>query len=186
MSIPDRFLRIARYKMHDLKDWFDRVDEERETDVTEEQKRRRARINQRDEAQKELDDALSTLQSSPNREERPGNNGVSSYTNVPRSTPHAQSPASDTPAQNLRSKLETSSDPLAYHYRLLGLEPGADLNAVQTAYNNFAARCDPSRFPAGSSDQAQALQIRQRLDESFHALRDTLDATVRRFDLLEF
>lgn len=189
MSIPDRFLRIARYKLNDLKDWFERVDEEREARTAEEE-RRRARSDQRQQAQRELDDAIASLQApaSGKREEEKG--GAAPY------YPPAQSPIPAAqrggagnngvaPSQN-SSSAAPSTDPLAYHYRLLGLEPGADLNAVQTAYNSFAARCDPSRFPTGSSDQAQALQIRQKLDESYKVLRDTLDATVRRFDLLEF
>ena len=80
----------------------------------------------------------------------------------------------------------SAPDPLDYHYKLLGLESGAEFGAVQAAYNKLAARSDPSRFPAGSSDALAAQQIRQRLDTSFKTLRESLDTTAARFGLLEF
>jgi hypothetical protein len=75
---------------------------------------------------------------------------------------------------------------LDYHYRLLSLEPGADFPAVQAAYNRLAARCDPALFPAGSAEERQARQIRERLDTSYKQLRDVLDITTTRFGRLEF
>jgi hypothetical protein len=82
--------------------------------------------------------------------------------------------------------VSTPPDPLAYHYKLLGVEPGADFAVVQAEYNKLAARAEPSRFPAGSPEERQAQELRKRLDDSFKLLREALDPTARRFDLLEF
>ena len=76
-------------------------------------------------------------------------------------------------------------DPLTYHYRQLGVEPGADFTAVQTAYNKLAAR-HASLVPGNTEDKRALDETRRRLDESYGVLRDALDATARRFDLLEF
>ncbi len=78
------------------------------------------------------------------------------------------------------------SDPLDYHYRMLGLEVGADFSEVQTAYNGLAARTDPGRFPAVSAEAKELDDIRKRLEASYRALRDALDSTAHRFGLLEF
>lgn len=78
-----------------------------------------------------------------------------------------------------------SSFPLRLHYKVLGLEDGADYASVQSSYNKLAARCDPTRFPAGSDDQKMAEGIRKRVDAAYEALRDALDSTAGRFDKLE-
>jgi hypothetical protein len=84
------------------------------------------------------------------------------------------------------SATNSQADPLLYHYRLLGVEPGSDFAAVQSAYNRLAARCDPVRFPAGSQEEQEAKQIRERLETSYRALREALDPMARRFGMLDF
>lgn len=98
-----------------------------------------------------------------------------------RPTPSA---ASSRPAQSPASSALT--DPLYYHYRLLGLQPGADLAAVQSAYKRYAERANPARFPPGSEEEATAREIRKKLDTSYRILCEALDPTLRRFELLEF
>ncbi|MCL5284074.1 MAG: hypothetical protein M1330_05150 [Armatimonadetes bacterium] len=78
------------------------------------------------------------------------------------------------------------TNPLAPHYRLFGLEPGADFKAVQSAYQRLKSRCDPSRFPNGSAEQQQANEILQRMEVAYSTLRESLDSTSGRFDKLEF
>jgi len=78
------------------------------------------------------------------------------------------------------------ASPLAVHYKVLGLEDGADFAAVQSTYNKLAVRCDPTRFPAGSEAQQMAEGIRKRIDAAYEALRDAMDSTAGRFDKLEF
>jgi hypothetical protein len=74
---------------------------------------------------------------------------------------------------------------LHLHYRVLGLEDGADFAAVQSTYNKLAARCDPTRFPEGTEDRKMAEGIKNRVDAAYQSLRDALDSTAGRFDKLE-
>lgn len=78
-----------------------------------------------------------------------------------------------------------SANPLAIHYRVLGLEEGADLGAIEATYNQLAARCAPERFPEGSEEQQAAQEIFKRVDAAYNTLRDALDPTAGRFDKLE-
>ena len=194
MSIPDRFYRIAKHKLGEVKDWFDKVDEEEEEDA-----RQKRRADPRENARHELSDSLT-----PNGNTTGGGSlpRGSSPAAVPMSPPRApqdyarggrpstsagsgySGPSNSGGGNNYSST--SQPDPLDYHYKLLGLESGADFAAVQAAYNKLAARSDPSRFPAGSSDALAAQQIRQRLDTSFKTLRESLDTTAARFNLLEF
>jgi|SRR5579862_750616 len=210
MSIPDKFLRIARHKLGELKEYIDQLDEEREQRAEQEAERRRIGSDARADARRELDEAISPSGASafpspaPSRE-RPAipvhppqsqrtpdeiARGVrpSGYAGPPSSstasTPYTSSSAPSSTQAPIQGAM--AADPLAYHYRLLGLESGADFTAVQAAYNRLAARSDPSRFLAGSQEERDARAIRQRLETSFKTLRDALDTTVRRFDLLEF
>ena len=197
MSIPDRFYRIAKHKLGEVKDWFDKVDEEEDGDTD------APRRTPRPDARRELNDSLSSPPSANNpNAPRSGSSGVP--VNAPRPSSGGSSPYGS-PSQ-YGGTYNTSSggynppgggtgsnttnglpnDPLDYHYKLLGLQAGADFGTVQAAYNKLAARSDPARFPAGSPEQQQAQQIRQRLDASYKQLRDTLDSTASRFNLLEF
>jgi len=187
MSIPDKFGRIVKHKMSELKEWFDQVDEEREAREEAEVARKRNHTD----ARRELEDAMAAQAGPKSDAGRPG----SPYSApLPRRTPEeiSRGVAADTTrtsgaGSTSRGTTNSSApDPLDYHFRLLGLEAGSDFAAVQSAYNKLAARCEPARFPAGSPEESQAREIRERLDASFKALRDVLDMTARRFDLLEF
>ena len=114
---------------------------------------------------------------------------IPSQTPLPRRTPEEISRGSlpqTAPPPAANTAAVSQSDPLLYHYRLLGVEQGADFVTIQAAYNKLAARCDPSRFPAGSSEEHEAQEIRKRLEASYQALRDVLDPTARRFVLIEY
>src|SRR5438132_6320899 len=93
-----------------------------------------------------------------------------------------------TPRQTLQpsSASSTSTGPLAVHYRILGLDEGSDLSAVDAAYQKLMARCAPERFPEGSQEQQSAKEIMKRVESAYNALRDALDPTAGRFDKLEF
>lgn len=75
--------------------------------------------------------------------------------------------------------------PLARHYRVLGLEDGVDLAAVDNAYSKLAARCSPDRFATGSEEEATARDILARVDAAYNALRDALNPAAGRFGKLE-
>ncbi len=175
MSIPERFYRIAKHKFSEIRDRVDRWDEEAqeaETDLL-------RKAGTRTDASSELKDALRTT--SPAKSDK---------------IPPAQAATLRTPDEIRRaaapmtnsspSTANLQPDPLDFHYRLLGVEPGTGFSDVQAAYNKLAARCDPARFPAHSTEAQEAERIRKRLEDSFKVLRDALDATARRFDLLEF
>ncbi len=202
MSIPDRFYRIAKHKMVEIKDWFDKVDEEEDMIASE----RRRSAGERTDARRELADAMEAAPSTPSASSasrqatsasQSGNSAIP--VNLPRSnTPtatYAGTRISKPPAETGSSPSLSAgsspltvqeSDPLAFHYKRLGIETGSDFASVQFAYNRLAARSDAARFPAGSTEEQECREIRERLEESYKILRDALDQTARRFDLLEF
>ena len=181
MSINERFSRIVRHKLSEIRDRFDQLDEEAQQDPAEIERRRKAAV--RAEARRELDDAMEEgIAATPK-------SGSVDVAPVPlRPTGQRRTPEEIARAgRPIATSGETNMpDPLLYHYRLLGVESGSDFAAVQAAYNNLAARCDSSRFPAGSAEAREAETIRQRLEVSYKTLRDALDATAHRFGLLEF
>lgn len=174
MGIPDRVYRIFKYKLNELKEHFDQLDLEAQ---------QRSPQQARADARRELDDALS----GPPLPAQPAPSAPTASRRTPEEIAagiRSQPPAS--PFSTPTSTTATAApDPLAYHYRSLGVETGSDFTAVQAAYNRLAARCDPSRFPAGSEEERQAQELRTRLEASYKVLRDALDTTARRFDLLE-
>ena len=193
MSIPERFARIARHKLNELKDRIEQWDEEAED---RESQRERSR-DDKEEARRELDSALdeprafapkpapaeprSAIPVTPPARPRTPEEIARGYRSATSSSGNAPPPVSPPAAGNA-----APTDPLLYHYRLLGVEPGADFSEVQAAYNKYAARSDPGRFAAGSEEARQAEQIRQKLEASYRVLREALDITSRRFDMLEF
>jgi DnaJ-domain-containing protein 1 len=80
---------------------------------------------------------------------------------------------------------QMSASPLLRHYRVLGLEDGADLTAIDAAYAKLAERCGPDRFVTDSEEAAAAAEILRRVEAAYNALRDALDPTAGRFDKLE-
>lgn len=197
MSIPTRLYRIAKYKLGEIKERLDQLDEEQAR--AEEQRMRQAQA--RTDARRELDDAMASPlptsapptsvgpDLSPSRSDP---SAIPAQPPLPRRTPEEIArgsrplPQNAPPPASAPQAGTSQADSLAYHYRLLGVEPGADFVAVQAAYNKLAARSDPSRFPAGSQEEQEAQGIRKRLDASFETLRDALDPTARRFDLIEY
>ena len=180
MGIPERVYRIFKYKLNELKEHFDQLDAEAQRDW--ETTQRRSPQQARADARRELDDALSgpSLPTQPSQPSSPptARRSPEEIAAGIRPQPTASPTSSSVPTA-------ATPDPLAYHYRCLGVEAGSDFTAVQAAYNRLAARCDPGRFPAGSEEERQAQELRTRLEASFKVLREALDTTARRFDLLE-
>ncbi len=78
------------------------------------------------------------------------------------------------------------ADPVATAYKIIGVPAGSDYDTVRTAVDQLRARCAPTRFPAGSSEQAEAHVILQRVEEAFHVLQNALGTqSGGRFDKLE-
>ena len=176
-SIPQRFGRIAMHKLSEFKRRIEEMDDDALRELEAEQHKSRGN----DVAKRELDDAIaaptaydsrpSEMPSRPRTPEQIATGGRTEF--APQSSRPATQPVH-------------GSDPLPFHYQLLGVENGADFVTVQGAYKKLAARCDPARFPANSDEAKQAATLRERLDASYKVLREALDFTARRFDLLEF
>ncbi len=176
-SIPQRFGRIALHKFHEFKRRIEELDEDALRELEAEQQKSRETAT----AKRELDDAVGD---STRYDSRP------SETPARPRTPEqiATGTRAESVPQFSRPVTQPvhGSDTLAFHYQLLGVENGADFVTVQGAYKKLAARCDPARFPADSDEAKQAATLRERLDASYKVLREALDFTARRFDLLEF
>lgn len=177
MSIPQRLARIARHKLNEMKEHIARLDETMARRELEMEQQRQYEEH----ARRELHDTL------------PGGGSVrpavpprGSAGSVLRSPQEIAGGSGGTMPAPQGAAQGVPGDPLLYHYRLLGVEPGSDFSVVQAAYNRLSARCDPVRFPAGSSEEQEARRIRERLEASYRVLRDALDPTARRFGLLDF
>ena len=77
------------------------------------------------------------------------------------------------------------ADPNASDYRVLGVPVGSEFAAVQAAYEKLARRCDPRRFPDGSTEQKEAERILERVNASYELLKKRLDPMQSRFNNLE-
>ena len=177
-SIPERFARIAKHKFAEVRDRIEQVDQELAD-------REAARVQTRANAQSELNDALSNERAFAAQNPAPPTASSTTPKTQPRSPQDIARGGAYSPQTSSSAPQQSATDPLLYHYRLLGVEPGSDFITVQGAYNALAARSDPARFAAGSDEQKEVDAIRKRLDESFKILHDALDPTVRRFDMLE-
>lgn len=79
----------------------------------------------------------------------------------------------------------SQTDPIQTAYKILGIPPGSDFLAVQTAANKLRERCAPARFPDGTQEQTEARMILQKVEEAFQVLQNALDPGAGRFDKLE-
>src|ERR1051325_11637035 len=123
MSIPERFYRIARHKLNELRDRFDQLDAEAQEAPEVVEKRRRA--ESRADAKRELEDALTNPPP-------PAKNEATTPYNPPmtRRTPEeirrGTLPNTASGTSSLGTTQNTPIDPLDFHYRRLGVESGAD------------------------------------------------------------
>lgn len=161
MGISRRLRNIAKSQLSALKERLDRIDAE---DISVDDPIRAQR-----DALRELEDPTDLRLARRTPEEIAS--GAPAARNVPQPTS--------------ASVASVSSTPLVVHYRRLGLPDGSDLSAIEAAYAGFRERCAPERFPAGSDDQKTAEEIFRRVQESYDALRDSLDSSAGRFDKLE-
>ncbi len=174
-GIPERFYRIAKHKLTEFKDRLDQMDEEAA-------ERELQRETQKAAAQTELKEALEVPRAFPTANSEPF---ASNPAPRPRTPEEIARGTSGPSAAGGSGTYNAAADPLRFHYGLLGVEAGSDFVTVQGAYNKLAARSDPSRFPAGSAEEKEAQEIRTRLEESYKVLKEALDPTSRRFDMLE-
>ena len=177
MSIPERLYRLAKGKIGEIREMFDNQDVD--ADLDPELLARVQRAQQRKSARQELADALEGL---------PPAQAATTYAPPPsRPAPTLRTPDEirGSGARSTSAPAAETADPLAAHYRLLGLEPGADYATVQAVYEKLASRCQPDKFPPGSPEAREALDIENKLEATYKVLREALDPTARRFDMLE-
>ena len=103
---------------------------------------------------------------------------------VPRAVPE-NGTSKTAPSLVKAAEVSAMADPNFHDYRVLGVPPGSDLSVIQAEYEKLSRRCDPRRFPEGSSEQKQAAQILARVNTSYEALHHRLDPTENRFGKLE-
>lgn len=169
MSLSRRLRNIAKTQLNNIKERLDRIDEEAEADVLEKRAER--------DAIRELSDPADIRLMRRSPEEI-----AAGAAPVKRTAPAL---APQAPAAPVVSVPPATQDPLTPHYRVLGLEPGADLAAVDAAYAKLQERDLVHKFPEGSDEQKAAIEIFKRVDGAYNSLRDALDPTAGRFDKLE-
>lgn len=181
MSIPERFYRIARGKFNELRDRMDDLDAETQEREAQREQTIATRRQSRQDAARELGESPGDSQLKAAKVHAPDLGGIQPRMRTPEEI-RKGTPASPNSSM---SQTNTEYDPLTPHYNLLGIEVGSDFQTAQAAYQRLLLRCDVSRFPVGSPEAQDAQRIRERLEETFHALKDALDPVSRRFDILE-
>jgi len=183
MSIPERLYRLAKGKIGEIREMFD---QDSDAELDPELLARVQRAQARKSARQELDDALDSdpTTGSAGNTTRPSarvspNTSLRSPDEIRSGVPKTAS------ASTVPNSAVSTSDPLESHYRVLGLESGADFATVQAVYEKLLSRCRPERFPAGSPESTEALDIQNRLEATYKVLREALDPTARRFEMLE-
>ncbi len=178
MSIPERLYRLARGKIGEIREMFD--GQESDAEIDPELLARIQRSQARKQARQELED---TLDGNPESMQ-----GASMAARPRPASATLRTPdeiRGGTSAPSTSNAVSSAPDPLASHFLLLGLEPGTDFATVQAVHEKLSARCQPGRFAAGSAEAVEAQDIENRLEASYKVLREALDPTARRFDMLE-
>ncbi len=163
MSLSRRLRNIAKTQLNNIKERLDRIDEEADSDFLEKRSEQ--------DAKRELNDPTDI------RPQRRSPEEIAATGSRPRQSISA-------PAQS-SAPAPLFQNPLAVHYRVLDLEVGSDLSAVEAAYSKLCQRNLTDKFPEGSEERKAAEQIFKRVDTAYNTLRDALDATAGRFDKLE-
>ncbi len=166
MGISRKLRNIALSQINALKDRLDRVDEETEAEVM-------ARRADR-EARRELDEFYD-----------PPSTGLRTPEQIVAGAGRVSRPVQERVEPHAPAAPYVQASSLTRHFKVLGLADGAELAEVEAAYVALVARCDPERFPEGTTERQSATEIRTRVESSFSALKDALDPTVGRFDKLE-
>ena len=163
MSIPEKVYRIAKGRLAELRDRLDALDAETAD-----------RLNARANAHAELADSLRPPDMPGYAEQHQQTN--SQRERISDSNPVPASRSNDTPLPGT----------LAYHLRMLGLPRDADMAAATVAYRRLLEKANPALFPDDPVSSSKAQEIRTKIETSYKAIREELDATVKRFDRLEF
>jgi len=77
-------------------------------------------------------------------------------------------------------------DPMEAAYALLQIKPGANVAALEVAYEARMEELRPEEHPAGSPGRAAVEARRSAVEAAYEKLRDALNPTETRFERLEF
>ncbi len=69
--------------------------------------------------------------------------------------------------------------------QILGVDPTADFDGIQAAFEKLNKRSNPVNFPAGSAEAKQAADIQRNVHVAYALLTKDMDATERRFRSLD-
>lgn len=174
MSIPERLFKISKAYLGQVRDRIDSELAERELEAS----LREANGPDRDDAGSDAMMRRAEERIAAMRREIDARNTASGRGGA------ASAPAPD--AATLAPTTATmEADPNAKDFRVMGVPVGSDLSTVEAAYEKLARRCDPRRFPDGSSEQQEAERILAKVNVSYEALKTRLDPMQNRFGKLE-
>lgn len=94
-----------------------------------------------------------------------------------------KSPA--TPATPASSQSPVQLPPIEQARKILGVTAETGFSETKKIYEGILKRADPTRFPEGSVEAAQAATLRRRVEWAYQIIAESVDATERRFGSLE-
>ena len=171
MSIPERIYKISKAYLGQVRDRIDAELAERELDAS----LRGANAPDKEDASPDAMMRRAEQRIAAMRRDIEERNGAGT-TAAGGGTATAPPPVAVTPED---------ADPNARDFRVMGVPVGSDFSGVQAAYEKLARRCDPRRFPDGSTEQQEAQRILDRVNASYEALKRRLDPMQNRFGKLE-
>lgn len=180
MSIPERLFKISKAYLGQVRDRIDSELAERELEAS----LREANGPNRDDTSSDAmmrraEERIAAMRREIDaRNTDNGRGGAATAT-----APDVMATVTPTAAGNGTATME--ADPNAKDFRVMGVPVGSDLATVQAAYEKLARRCDPRRFPDGSSEQQEAERILAKVNISYEALKTRLDPMQNRFGKLE-
>lgn len=90
-----------------------------------------------------------------------------------------------TPATAATSQPDAQLPPIEQARKILGVTSETGFSETKKIYERILKRADPTRFPEGSLEAAQAATLRRRVEWAYHVIAESVDATERRFGSLE-
>ena len=194
-NIPDRLYKISKSYLDQVRDRIDSELTQREHAVAEQELRSRGEdaslppfaalsnggpneFSAADDMMRRAEERIAAA-----RREREAREGLSGISGSSAGSPSSSPTTTSTPSAAAPNVV--SDDPNASDYRVLGVPVGSDLATVLSAYEKLSRRCDPRRFPDGSTEQSEAARILVRVNASYESLRKRLDPTENRFGKLE-
>lgn len=97
----------------------------------------------------------------------------------------SQKQGAPTESESAAPETTVVQDPNALACSILGVEPDAAFDEIKKAFDRLNSRCNPSRFPEGSEEAANASKIQARVNWAYRTLTDGKSGAEMRFKSLE-